>query len=106
MKLEFGDDGLMKAHLSVEKPETLNMLQKDAQSLERMLADAGINLDDSALSFSLQHGATDERHSHETGSGGGKQSNAPDIGETETIETDMAAFMNGQQPRTGIDITV
>lgn len=106
VKLQFGDDGAMKAHLSVEKPETLTLLQKDSHSLERMLQDAGISLDDNALSFSLQHGATDERQAFETFKGKGKGGEIAAAGETETIETDIAAFMNGGPDRTGIDLLV
>jgi hypothetical protein len=39
--------------LSADKPQTLDMLQKDASSLERALKDAGLNLS-GGLAFSLK----------------------------------------------------
>ena len=35
VKLEFGQDGRMTANLTVERPETLDLLQRDARALER-----------------------------------------------------------------------
>jgi flagellar hook-length control protein FliK len=55
IKLKFGKDGGIKAHLSVDKPETLAMLQKDSSHLQRALQDAGFDTDDSTLSFDLRH---------------------------------------------------
>lgn len=54
VRLEFGRDGQMTTHLIVERPETLDMLNKDARNLERALQNAGLNLDEGSLSFSLK----------------------------------------------------
>ena len=53
IKLEFGQDNSVKAHLVVEKPETLLMLQRDASALEKSLQDAGLETDGSSLSFEM-----------------------------------------------------
>jgi len=53
IKLEFGSDKQVKAHLVVEKPETFLLLQRDAGALERALQNAGMDTDNSALSFEL-----------------------------------------------------
>lgn len=53
INMKFGKDGAVKAHLLVEKTETYQMLQRDAHTLESALRDAGLELDDSALSFDL-----------------------------------------------------
>jgi flagellar hook-length control protein FliK len=45
--------GHAQAELSADKPQTLDMLQKDASSLERALKDAGLNLT-GGLAFSLK----------------------------------------------------
>ena len=43
----------MKAHLVVEKPETYQMLQRDAAALERALQDAGLETGSDALNYEL-----------------------------------------------------
>jgi flagellar hook-length control protein FliK len=56
VRLEFLADGGVRAALSAEKPETLNLLQRDAAALERALNDAGVKTDAGSLNFSLQQG--------------------------------------------------
>lgn len=53
IRLEFGPDKTMKAHMIVEKPETFHMLHRDSAFLERALYDAGMDGGGSALSFEL-----------------------------------------------------
>jgi flagellar hook-length control protein FliK len=54
VRLSVGDDGKAQASLSVDRPQTLQLLQNDASNLNRALKDAGLNLSDSGLSFSLK----------------------------------------------------
>ncbi|WFT78644.1 flagellar hook-length control protein FliK [Methylobacterium sp. CB376] len=49
--------GSVRAHLTVERPETLALLQRDAGSLQQALAQAGFSAADAVLSFSLQDGS-------------------------------------------------
>ncbi len=53
VKLDMNDDGSVRATLSVEKPETLDLMQRDVRSLEKALNDAGLKTDDGSLSFNL-----------------------------------------------------
>ncbi len=46
-------DGGVKAHLSFDKPETFLMMQRDQAQLEKALADAGLDVGDSGIEFSL-----------------------------------------------------
>ena len=69
VRLEFGADGGVKAALSAEKPETLNLLQRDAAALERALNNAGVKTDSGSLNFSLQQGETEAGHNSDTGAG-------------------------------------
>ncbi|GJD60184.1 flagellar hook-length control protein FliK [Methylobacterium frigidaeris] len=48
--------GAVKAHLVVERPETLALLQRDAGSLQQALVQAGLDPGDAGLSFSLRDG--------------------------------------------------
>lgn len=56
IRLKFGKDGSIKAHLLVDKPETLAMLQRDSSSLERALQNSGFDASDKTLSFDLRDG--------------------------------------------------
>ena len=66
VRLTVDDAGKAQATLSVEKPQTLALLQKDSGHLERALKDAGLDLSQNGLSFSLkgqqqQNGSAGER---------------------------------------------
>ncbi|MEM7652525.1 MAG: flagellar hook-length control protein FliK [Pseudomonadota bacterium] len=49
-------DGQIQAVIKAEKSDTLDLLMRDARHLERAMADAGLKLDNSALSFQLASG--------------------------------------------------
>jgi chemotaxis protein MotD len=51
--LNVDSDGNAQASLTADKPQTLELMQKDASSLERALKDAGLNLA-GGMSFSLK----------------------------------------------------
>lgn len=52
--LEIGPDNRLLAVISAERSETLDLLQRDARSLEKALAEAGVETDSGSLEFSLQ----------------------------------------------------
>lgn len=54
VKLEVDHDGNMKASIIASRPETLDLLQKDASILRQALADAGLKTGDNAFSFSYR----------------------------------------------------
>lgn len=56
VKLEIGHDGRAIAWVAAERPETLELLQRDARALERALQQAGLQTDADSLSFSLSQG--------------------------------------------------
>ncbi|MBI1264008.1 MAG: hypothetical protein GC187_04655 [Alphaproteobacteria bacterium] len=53
VRLELGQDQRVKAMLTAERPDTLQELQRTARDLERALAEAGLDLAQNGLSFSL-----------------------------------------------------
>lgn len=53
VRLEVGSDNSVRALLAAERTETLAELQRSARDLERALAEAGLELGEGALSFSL-----------------------------------------------------
>jgi flagellar hook-length control protein FliK len=54
VKVELTKDGHLTALFTADRPETLDMLQRDARILERALNDAGLRADSSGLSFNLR----------------------------------------------------
>ncbi len=54
VRLTLDDAGKAQASLTVEKPQTLELLQKDSTNLERALKDAGLDLSQNGLNFSLK----------------------------------------------------
>ncbi|HEY1383053.1 MAG TPA: flagellar hook-length control protein FliK [Dongiaceae bacterium] len=53
VKLDIDEDKRVTASVTVERPSTLELLQRDVKGLERALHDAGLNMDAGDLSFSL-----------------------------------------------------
>lgn len=56
VRMEFGDDGKVRAHLIADRPDTLDTLQRDARMLERALQEAGLETDEGSLTFDLRQG--------------------------------------------------
>ena len=54
VELEMAPDGRVDAVVRVERPETLELLQRDARQLVRALQDAGLQADSGSLSFHLR----------------------------------------------------
>jgi hypothetical protein len=52
--LSVGRDGKAEAHLTVDRPDTLVLLQRDSGTLHRALRDAGLDLSNNSLNFSLK----------------------------------------------------
>ena len=54
VRLDFSHDNRVSALIAADRPETLEILQRDSRALERSLQDAGLRLADNALNFSLR----------------------------------------------------
>ena len=70
VRLEFGSDGGVRGTVIVDKPETMDLLQRDAKQLERALQDAGFKTGGDSLDFQMRGGGTNERQ-QQAGSGNG-----------------------------------
>jgi flagellar hook-length control protein FliK len=60
VKLEIDEEKRVTAAVTVERPSTLELLQRDVKGLERALHNAGLNMEGGDLSFSLGHGSDQE----------------------------------------------
>jgi chemotaxis protein MotD len=61
--LEVDDSGTTRAHIRAERPEALELLQREAKGMEQALRQAGLQFDQSSLSFSL--GGREDRAAQE-----------------------------------------
>jgi hypothetical protein len=60
VQLEVGHDNRVIAVISAERSDTLDLLQRDARTLEQALKEAGLKPDSGSLSFSLQGDGADD----------------------------------------------
>jgi flagellar hook-length control protein FliK len=73
VKLENASDGTLRAVISAERSETLDLLQRDARGLERALQEAGVKTDSGSLNFNLrgQNQGQEQQNANDSGSGRG-----------------------------------
>ena len=71
IRLKFGRDNSVKAHLTIEKPETYMMLQRDALTLEKTLQQSGFDTNSSSISFELANQGDNPFNNN--GEGGGEK---------------------------------
>ncbi len=107
VKLELAKDGRVTAHLAVEKPETLDLLQRDAKALEQALKDAGLDADSDTLNFSLKNGGDDPAN----GSGAEGQTANDDLsGDGEDADDLLLNAVAARQieaaARGGVDVSI
>jgi flagellar hook-length control protein FliK len=62
IKLDFDGSGTINTVIAADRPQTLDLLKRDAGGLERALQDAGFKTDGSSLSFNLQ---SDQRQQYQ-----------------------------------------
>ena len=64
VKLDITGDGRVKAMIMADKPDTLDLLQRDSRGLERALQESGLKTDNNSLSFNLQGKGNNEQSNH------------------------------------------
>jgi flagellar hook-length control protein FliK len=60
IRMEITESGRVSAHLVADKPETLELLQKDRAALEKAMTAAGLDTDAGSLNFSMREGKEDD----------------------------------------------
>jgi flagellar hook-length control protein FliK len=97
VRLEMAENGRVSATVAVDRPETLDLLQRDSRGLERALQDAGLKTDAGGLSFTLRDdGRRDTGGRQPFGTGNDMPSRASE--ETARLEPAVAArtvYSNG-----------
>ncbi len=108
VRMEFGSkDKTMKTVLTIEKPETYAMLQRDVHALERALQDMGLDLE-SGIGFELADQGSDFMGDNRRGGGhdhGGANGAGGDIdaGEDDIIETSLMWMVDPDTGHTRYD---
>ena len=57
VKMQISKDGKLHAHIISNRPETMEILQREAGNLEKAFNDAGFDMDSGSLSFSFREGS-------------------------------------------------
>jgi len=88
VRLSIDATGKASAHLSADQPQTLSLLQKDAPVLARALRDAGLDVSQDGLNFSLR-----QQTENQNGNAGnnGRRGSSRAFPVTASISTDTTA---------------
>ena len=95
--------GKAQAHLAVDKPQTLELLQKDSGNLARALKDSGVQLSNNGLQFSLKGQSRNSDGSR------GSQSRGRSLSVTAVASAASSAAASSSAysvPTSGVDIRV
>ena len=85
IKLDVMQDGRVAATIVADRPETLELLQRDTRGLQQALQDAGLKSNTTDLSFNLGGGnASGEQHAADSETGNGGQDNEAAEADTTT----------------------
>jgi hypothetical protein len=88
VRMEVRKDGHVVAHMTVDRPETLDLLQRDARALQQALNNAGLQADSDSLNFSLRD-QNDNSGGRDFAAGG--NANASDDADVEMPLTPISA---------------
>ena len=114
VKMEIGKDGILTANVIAEKPETLEMLQRDVRGLEKVLQEGGLKTDNQSFNFSLkqqsqQQAANRGNETNENQNNNDEHANAEDAGNNEDNDTSSSeGIIYGQNIATngGVNIMI
>ena len=101
VRLSIDAAGKASAHLSADQPQTLDLLQKDASILTRALRDAGLDMAQGSLNFSLRQQAQGQQGGEQRGHARGSRSH---LTATQSIEASAASAT--YRANGGVDIRV
>jgi flagellar hook-length control protein FliK len=105
VRIDVDRNGQVTSHLTVEKPETLAILQQDAPQLQQALNDAGLKTGSGGLQFSLRDQSSSGQNNGNQTSGNAQQLV---INEEDSVPAAIAGQSYGRMlgASGGIDIRV
>ncbi len=86
IRLDVSREGVVTTHLTVERAETMDLLQRDARALERALGQAGLDQKSGGISFSLS-----DQNTHPQQDGRDAPRHAYPMASDETLSADAPA---------------
>jgi flagellar hook-length control protein FliK len=105
VRLSIDSTGKASAHLSADQPQTLDLLQKDASGLTRALRDAGLNVAQEGLNFSLRQQAGNSQD-HGGGRTLSRRGGALSLHAGKSIEATATSAVWRARPDGRLDISV
>jgi hypothetical protein len=110
VKLEINNDGSVRAMVVADRPETLDVLRRDAAGLDRALQDAGLKTGQDSLNFSLRDQGGQGTQGGTMANGDGRNGNSPyasspDQDDLAMLEDNLAGYANTGSAD-GVDIRV
>jgi flagellar hook-length control protein FliK len=104
VRLSIDASGKAQAHLSADQQGTLDMLQKDAPTLTRALRDAGLDVSQGGLNFSLRGQGGNNAQGDGNGGQGGRRGLAMPMQAIKTVDPVAASWRGAADGR--LDISV
>lgn len=105
VQLKIAADGRVKAVVQIDKPETMELMLRDARGLERALQDAGLKTDSGSLSFNLRGQDQQREHARNEFSGNGGAGGVDVINPEDEISA-VEAMVALSRANGGIDVRV
>jgi len=108
VKLDVDKNGQVSTHLTVDRPETLDLLRRDSQGLDRALQQAGLKTSDSGIEFSLRQQTADGSFQRNPGQGQPQpQAGGASAGEAEQgVVIQAEQYQWAARMRGGVDIRI
>jgi len=105
VRLSIDASGKTQAHMTADQPQTLDLLQKDATSLTQALRDAGLDVSQGGLNFSLR-GQDRQTDDGNNGAGQGRRTNLIATRAIQAVQSPGAISFNGAAADARVDIHV
>jgi flagellar hook-length control protein FliK len=105
VRLSIDASGKTQAHMTADQPQTLDLLQKDATTLTQALRDAGLDVSQSGLNFSLR-GQDRQNDDDNNGGAQGRRTNLIATRAIQAAQNPNAISFNGAAADARVDIHV
>lgn len=118
VKLRFGQNGLVRSQIMAERPETLELLQREMRGLERAIEAGGHKSEQGGISFSLDSGShesagkafaealQEDRLKEEVEGRSADHGDGAFTDDDTEIEIDLDEILAHVTPETGLDVRV
>jgi len=111
VKMEIAKDGQLTANIIAERPETLELLQRDVRGLEKALQDGGLKIDTQSFNFNLkenaqQQAADGREQMNEQQDNNNQNNNTNNDDDGQSMAPQAAAYGQNIATNGGVDIRV